>query len=123
MSECHIVAHDEEDKGWNVVFHYPVKAGRNKGDRPWKDVIKENFDTKSILPNISAEEQLKLTDGLLREKALFVRFSSTGLTFLQKSDELKSSYLRIKKEQDTKTEKIFEYSGKEFDFGLTEGGI
>ena len=113
MSDYHILRQDEKDKGWQIAFHFPVKAGSNEGKRSWQAVMKEknSANLQSVVPNIDSLEQGSINNGLVIEHVDFFRFSKTGLTFAEKKNEVTAAWNNIKLSQEQEAAQTLNFWG------------
>lgn len=96
----HILTMDEKLKTANVIFHIPIPAtGTNQAEISWQDAVVRELggadNINSKLPDISIEEETDLKAGVLFEKQMFVRFSSTDLTNAERLAEIKAKFAEI----------------------------
>lgn len=96
MSQYHVLEQSQDKKTIRVVFHFPVnQSATNAASILYTDIVKKCCDLTSILPNFETEfstEYNQMQNGLLIERLVVIRFSSTSLTAGEKRDEIEARW-------------------------------
>jgi hypothetical protein len=102
MSDYHILTQDEDSKGISAVFHIPIPAaGSNAAGVQWRNAIvleqKGAVNITSVLPELSGQaEEVSMKAGIVYERLVRVRFSSTNLTDTQRKQEVENKFNIVK---------------------------
>ena len=118
MSDMHVLGGDDKG-GYRVAMHFPVPAGNNLAEIPWRDAVKAGNPT-TVLPvgteawEILDAEKLLIEDGAVFEHVVAVNLEPGRDTTAKVSKALQRAYGRAKTEvRDTMSRRLRW-------FGLTE---
>lgn len=93
MPEIFILSGDSRGQSYQIVFHVPVPDISNNANTSYRTLISQHENTLSIIPNLPAAIQTKLTNGELYEYS----FSFNHNPVLSNAaEELKSLYNELK---------------------------
>ncbi len=95
--DIHILTFAENKKTVSCIFHIPVPpSGQNQAGISWRDaIVKEQGGAsgiKSVLPDVTTQEDSALKAGVVLEVPFTVRFSSTHLTDAERLQEVKNKF-------------------------------
>jgi hypothetical protein len=118
MSNYHIREITEDFKTVNIVFHIPIPVGNNAIGLPWRDVLVRYLggaaNIHSVLPEVvNTQEETDMKAGIIFEKLITTRFTSTNLTDVQRLVQVEAAFTATKAEELAAKQIQLKYFGKE----------
>ena len=115
MSNYHILSQADDKKTITVVFHYTVPlTAKNAANILFTDIVKKCCDLTSQIPDhqtLYAQEYQDMQDGKVIERQINLRFSSLGLTAVQKKTEVEAAYAPHKDAEFARLQTEWEWYG------------